>query len=205
MSRPSVNACSTMSGTSLARGQLDQRAQVVEARVHAAVRDEPEQVQPPAVAPGRAARAAPRSRRTSRPRSRRRCAVRSCCTTAPAPRFRWPTSELPIWPSGSPTARPAGGRAACADSAPRARRTPACRPARRRCPGPAGASPQPSSTTRQTDGTGGCPAHRQVMRRRGDDLARSPSGSRLAPPTSAPSTSGWARISAALSGLTLPP
>src|SRR6185312_8631086 len=30
-------------------------------------------------------------------------------------------------------------------------------------------------------------------------------GSRLAPPTSAPSTSGWARISAAFSGFTLPP
>ena len=31
---------------------------------------------------------------------------RSCFTTAPAPRFRCPTSELPIWPSGSPTAGP---------------------------------------------------------------------------------------------------
>src|SRR3989442_5968090 len=30
----------------------------------------------------------------------------SCGTTRPAPRFRWPTSLLPIWPSGSPTARP---------------------------------------------------------------------------------------------------
>ena len=27
-------------------------------------------------------------------------------TTRPAPRFRWPTSLLPIWPSGRPTARP---------------------------------------------------------------------------------------------------
>ena len=32
--------------------------------------------------------------------------VRSCLTTAPAPRLRWPTSELPICPSGSPTAAP---------------------------------------------------------------------------------------------------
>ena len=36
-------------------------------------------------------------------------------------------------------------------------------------------------------------------------ISTNPFGSRLAPPTSAPSTSGWARISAALSGLTLPP
>ena len=32
--------------------------------------------------------------------------VRSCLTTLPAPRLRWPTSELPIWPSGRPTALP---------------------------------------------------------------------------------------------------
>ena len=36
-------------------------------------------------------------------------------------------------------------------------------------------------------------------------ISAKPFGSRLAPPTSAPSTSGWARISAALSGFTLPP
>ena len=32
--------------------------------------------------------------------------TRSCITTRPAPRFRCPTSLLPIWPSGNPTARP---------------------------------------------------------------------------------------------------
>ena len=32
--------------------------------------------------------------------------VSSCQTTRPAPRFMWPTSELPNWPSGSPTASP---------------------------------------------------------------------------------------------------
>ena len=32
--------------------------------------------------------------------------TRSCITTRPAPRFRWPTSLLPIWPSGRPTAKP---------------------------------------------------------------------------------------------------
>ena len=30
----------------------------------------------------------------------------SCITTRPAPRFMWPTSELPNWPSGRPTSRP---------------------------------------------------------------------------------------------------
>ena len=30
----------------------------------------------------------------------------SCITTRPAPRFMWPTSELPICPSGRPTSRP---------------------------------------------------------------------------------------------------
>src|SRR5438445_620079 len=30
----------------------------------------------------------------------------SCGTTRPAPRFRWPTSLLPICPAGSPTAKP---------------------------------------------------------------------------------------------------
>ncbi len=32
--------------------------------------------------------------------------VSSCQTTRPAPRFMWPTSEFPNWPSGSPTASP---------------------------------------------------------------------------------------------------
>ena len=32
--------------------------------------------------------------------------ARSCLTIAPAPRLRWPTSELPICPSGSPTLGP---------------------------------------------------------------------------------------------------
>src|ERR1041385_9229594 len=35
----------------------------------------------------------------------------SCGTTRPAPRFRWPTSLLPICPSGSPTASHDAARA----------------------------------------------------------------------------------------------
>ena len=47
MSRPSVKACSTTSGTPARARQLDQRVQVVHARVHAALGDEAEQVQAP--------------------------------------------------------------------------------------------------------------------------------------------------------------
>ncbi len=39
--------------------------------------------------------------------------VRSCLMTAPAPRFRWPTSLLPICPSGSPTAPPLAMSVVC--------------------------------------------------------------------------------------------
>ena len=38
---------------------------------------------------------------------------RSCITTRPAPILRWPTSELPICPSGRPTSRPEVRRNAC--------------------------------------------------------------------------------------------
>ena len=63
-------------------------------------------------------------------------------------------------------------------------------------PGPGGAMPNPSMTTR-TSGPAG------VTRRA--TIAAKPSGSRLAPPTSAPSMSGWAISSPALAGVTLPP
>ena len=39
--------------------------------------------------------------------------IRTVDTTAPAPRFKCPTSELPIWPSGSPTARPHAMSSVC--------------------------------------------------------------------------------------------
>ena len=54
-------------------------------------------------------------------RSRRRSLGRSWSTGRPAPRFRWPTSELPIWPAGRPTAssgRVAALRAASAPGGP---------------------------------------------------------------------------------------
>src|SRR4051794_16446829 len=75
--------------------------------------------------------------------------VRSCLTTAPAPRFRWPTSLLPICPSGSPTSLPEApirvqGLLANKRSmwGARARRI--------ALPSLSGRSPYPSSTTRTT-------------------------------------------------------
>ena len=130
--------------------------------------------------------------------------VRSCRTTAPAPRFRWPTSELPICPSGSPTARPQAVSCVCGCSAQSPSNTGVSASATA-LPGPGGARPQPSRMTRQTRWTGGGATNGLVTARAAATICAKSSGSRLAPPTSAPSMSGWARISAALSGFTLPP
>ena len=89
--------------------------------------------------------------------------ARSCGTIAPAPRLRWPTSELPIWPSGSPTASPFAVSVVCGCSA-HSRSNTGVSASATALPGPSGARPQPSSTTRQTAGT--------VIRGRGlDDRA----------------------------------
>ena len=63
--------------------------------------------------------------------------------------------------------------------------------------------PQPSSTTSATDGSGS----RRFIGARGAaaTIAANSAGSRLAPPTSAPSTSGRPSSSAALAAFTLPP
>src|SRR2546426_104957 len=73
----------------------------------------------------------------------------SCGTTRPAPRFRCPTSLLPICPSGRPTARPD------ASSNVRDARSPSvCQPgvfpSSMALPSRPGRKPQPSSTTRIT-------------------------------------------------------
>ena len=46
---------------------------------------------------------------------------RSWSTGRPAPRFRCPTSELPIWPSGRPTSRPDAPSVACGQASSNAR------------------------------------------------------------------------------------
>src|SRR6266480_5762558 len=75
----------------------------------------------------------------------------SCGTTRPAPRFRCPTSLLPICPSGRPTARPDAS-----SSVRDARSHNLChtgvRPSSMALPSRPGRKPHPSSTTRTTGG-----------------------------------------------------
>src|SRR2546428_5206994 len=73
----------------------------------------------------------------------------SCGTTRPAPRFRWPTSLLPICPSGRPTASPdalSNVRGAFAQR----RCQVGVRPSSTALPSRPGRKPQPSSTIRTT-------------------------------------------------------
>src|SRR5881628_77395 len=79
----------------------------------------------------------------------------SCGTTRPAPRFRCPTSLLPICPSGSPTARPdalSNVRGAFAQR----RCQVGVRPSSTALPSRPGRKPQPSSTIRTTGVRGPC-------------------------------------------------
>src|SRR6266699_3434740 len=73
----------------------------------------------------------------------------SCGTTRPAPRFRWPTSLFPIWPSGNPTARPEAS-----SSVRGARCHSRCHtgvsPSSMALPSRPGRKPQPSSTINTT-------------------------------------------------------
>src|SRR5438034_2307572 len=79
------------------------------------------------------------------------CEIRtmSCGTTRPAPRFKCPTSLLPIWPSGSPTASPEASSNVCG-----ARSHSRCQvgvvPSSMALPSRPGRNPQPSSTIRTT-------------------------------------------------------
>src|SRR5437879_2385543 len=85
------------------------------------------------------------------------CDIRtmSCGTTRPAPRFRWPTSLLPICPSGRPTASPdalSNVRGAFAQR----RCQVGVRPSSTALPSRPGRKPQPSSTIRTTGVRGPC-------------------------------------------------
>ena len=133
----------------------------------------PEQVQPcRARAPPHTRAGAPRCRAKLPSAIASSMRVRSWRTTAPAPRFRWPTSELPIWPSGSPTARPQAVSCVCGCSA-QSRSKTGVSASSTALPGPGGARPQPSRMTRQTRGSGGARPLIAPRRRRS---ARSPSG-----------------------------
>src|SRR2546426_5835381 len=79
----------------------------------------------------------------------------SCGTTRPAPRFRCPTSLLPIWLSGSPTARPDALSSVRGAFAQR-RCQVGVRPSSIAFPVWPGRKPQPSSTIRTTGVRGPC-------------------------------------------------
>src|SRR2546429_2418612 len=79
----------------------------------------------------------------------------SCGTTRPAPRFRCPTSLLPIWLSGSPTARPDALSSVRGAFAQR-RCQVGVRPSSIAFPIWPGRKPQPSSTIRATGVRGPC-------------------------------------------------
>src|SRR5213082_3590861 len=73
----------------------------------------------------------------------------SCGTTRPAPRFKCPTSLLPIWPSGSPTASPDALRSVRGARLQRRCQT-GVSPSSTALPSRPGRKPQPSSTIRTT-------------------------------------------------------
>src|SRR4051794_564517 len=76
---------------------------------------------------------------------------RSWSSTRPEPIVRWPTSELPIWPGGTPTASPEALIVVCGNSAQRRSKT-GVSASSIAFPGPGGAQPQPSRMTRTTRG-----------------------------------------------------
>ena len=94
----------------LSGAKLEQRAQVVDVRVDAAVGDEPEQVDAPPAFERRRERRAPDKRAV---RDRAVHALQVLQSTRPEPIVRWPTSELPIWPAGSPAASPEASSVVC--------------------------------------------------------------------------------------------
>src|SRR5690606_16099254 len=80
---------------------------------------------------------------------RARICVRLCLTTRPAPMFMWPTSLLPICPSGRPTASPEALRLVWGALAQTSSNTGVLANSTA-LPGPAGASPQPARMTTAT-------------------------------------------------------
>src|SRR5437762_5489631 len=79
----------------------------------------------------------------------------SCGTTRPAPRLRWPTSLLPICPSGSPTASPDASSSVRGAFAQR-RCQVGVSPSSTALPARPGRKPQPSSTIKTTGVRGPC-------------------------------------------------
>ena len=115
----------------------------------------------------------------------------------PEPIVRCPTSELPIWPGGRPTASPEASSVVCGYSAQSRSNTGRVRELDRVAGAGRGDAPAVEDDERD---------ERELTLRCGAaQIAANESRSSEAPPTSAPSTSGCERSSSALSGFTEPP
>ena len=172
----------------------DQRLQVLLGGVHAAARDEPDQVDALGGAEGGAQRLVLGQRAVLDRGVDPREVLRHDRAGAEVEVADLGVAHLP---GREPDGLALRGQRGVRVLAPRARRTPACRPARPRCPGRRARAPSRRARRGRRRG--------RVTPRRPPRSPRSRPGSRLAPPTSAPSTSGSASSSAALSGLHEPP
>jgi hypothetical protein len=112
--------------------------------------------------------------------------TRPCGTTRPLPMLMWPTSLLPITPAGRPTASPLASSVGVRIAFEHARASSADRRGDRVAV--RSRAPQPS---RIASTSGRTFAHGTAARSRRQDAANE-RGSRLAPPTSAPSMCGCA-------------
>jgi hypothetical protein len=181
----------------LAPGQLDACPQVLEARMHAARGDEPHQVQAPALIPGCAARRAKRLvLHEAAIGDRVVDAGQVLLHDRPGPEVQVPylgIAHLTGWqPDRLPGRVELGVRIRLPE-----RVEDRCRGERDRIAGARGRD-APAVEDDEHDRWQG---HRGAAA----TIAANATGSRLAPPTSAPSTSGRLKSSAALSALTLPP
>ena len=212
MSRPSSRAWTRTLGTPCARGQLDERDEVAVVGVDAARPDEADEVEDArrSRAPGDRRRGAPAASKNEPSAIAASIRGRSWRTGRPAPRFRWPTSELPIWPAGRPTASSDARRTACGQRARSPRQVGIGAAAIASAAG-SRPIPNPSRTTRTIGrGRGRGAGHAAAPRAAAVRPARATmpaisSGLSEAPPTSAPSIDGSARNSAMLAEVTLPP
>ena len=122
VSRPSSSAWTTQVAHAPSRREVGGRDEVAVVGVHAARPDETDEMQPAAARRRGTMAVEERLVRTEGAVGDGRIDARQVLEhRRPDPRFRWPTSLLPIWPGGSPTAarrRRAGVRPALEEAAP---------------------------------------------------------------------------------------
>src|ERR1051326_598940 len=111
VSRPSRKPCTAMRGASSRSPSSTQASRWVSMAWTPPLPISPMRWSVPPVRSRCAPRLRNGARRKKSPRwMLREMRTKSWGTTRPAPRFRWPTSLLPIWPSGRPTASPLASR-----------------------------------------------------------------------------------------------